>query len=151
MVHVIVNCIFCKDSDILMKMTKKVAESLEDKRKMSIFATSTRGIRRKDDNLYGLQRSFRAPNITSHHSPEWWLCCLLRFLLWQAAKGLRDGDTILHQILVGTLQAHRQLHLPIFHDEKFLELLLVPRVPLGWLLECTAEPTPLCSLFLLQR
>jgi hypothetical protein len=26
-----------------------------------------RGIRRKDDNLYGLQRSFRAPKITSHH------------------------------------------------------------------------------------
>ena len=58
MVHVIVNCIFCKDSDILMKMTKKVAESLEDKRKMSIFATSTRGIRRKDDNLYGSQSRF---------------------------------------------------------------------------------------------
>ena len=36
-----------------------------------------RGIRRKDDNLYGLQRSFRAPNITSHHSQEWWLCCYL--------------------------------------------------------------------------
>ena len=36
-------------------------KSLEDKRKMSIFAASKRGIRRKDDNLYGLQRSFRAP------------------------------------------------------------------------------------------
>ena len=41
-----------------MKMTKKVAESLEDKRKMSIFAMSTRGIRRKDDNLYSSQSRF---------------------------------------------------------------------------------------------
>ena len=32
------------------------------------------------------------------------------------------------------LQTHRQFNLPILHDEKFLELLLVPRVPLCRLL-----------------
>ncbi len=46
------------------------------------------------------------------------------------------NDTILDQVMVGTLQPHRQLNLPIFHDEKFLELLLVPRVPLCRLLAC---------------
>ena len=53
-------------------------------------------------------------------------------MLWQATKveRLGDGDTILDQILVGTLQAHRQLNLPILHNEKFLERLLIPRVPL---------------------
>ena len=48
---------------------KKSGESWEDKRKTPIFATSMRGIRRKDDNLYGL-RVVSSPNHTSHHSSE---------------------------------------------------------------------------------
>ena len=105
---------------------KKVGQKFGNNEISSYLCNVKRGIRRKDDNLYDLQRSFRAPSITSHHSPEWWLCCLLRLL--------GNGDTILDQVLVGTLQPHHQLNLPIFHNKEFLKLLLVPRVTLGWLL-----------------
>ena len=59
-----------------MKMTKKVAESLEEKRKLSIFAMSTRGIRRKDDNLYGSLSRFE-PHFYEP-SPQWVMALLFR-------------------------------------------------------------------------
>ena len=48
----------------IWEKTYKISEKyLVDKKKKTIFAASNRGIRWKDDNLYGLQRSFRAPAL----------------------------------------------------------------------------------------
>ena len=52
------SCIFCKDSENSWKTAKKGAKNLELTEKVPIFAVSIRGIRRKDDNLYGSQSRF---------------------------------------------------------------------------------------------
>ena len=40
------------------------------------FAASNRGIRRKDDNLYGFQSRFEPQNIQAITHLRRWLCCL---------------------------------------------------------------------------
>ena len=42
-------------------------QNLEFTKILPIFAASNRGIRRKDDNLYGL-KVVSSPNYTDHHS-----------------------------------------------------------------------------------
>ena len=49
---------------------------------------------------------------------------------------LRNGDTILHQVLIGTLQPHGQFHFTVPHNKQFLKLFLVPSVLLGRLFSC---------------
>ena len=44
-------------------------KNLEFTKILPIFAASNRGIRRKDDNLYGL-KVVSSPNYTDHHSSE---------------------------------------------------------------------------------
>ena len=55
---------------------------------------------------------------------------------------LGDGDAILHQVLVRTLQAYGQFHFSMLHDEQLLKLLLVSSVSFGRLftsLDCLFE------------
>jgi len=96
-------------------------KNLEFTKILPIFAASNRGIRRKDDNLYGL-RVVSSPNHTSHHSSERWLCLF---------DLLRNCDAILHQIVIGTLKTDSQFNILVHHDQEFLKLLLISGVTFG--------------------
>ena len=51
------------------------------------------------------------------------------FVLWEY---LGNRDTILYQVLIGTLKADSQFDILILHDQQLFKLLLISRIPLGW-------------------
>ncbi len=119
----IVNCIFCKSSEILWKSSKNKAKSLELTRKVPIFGTSIRGIRRKDDNLYGSLSRFE-PQL---YEPS--LFGVDGFVLYWF---LRNCYAILYQVLVGTLEPNCQFDILVLHNQQLLKRLLITGLSLGW-------------------
>ena len=73
----------CKDTNKMWnkhlfdwKICKKESNYLEWNRNMLIFAASKGEFAERMTTFMTCKGRFEPQNITSHHSPKWWLCCL---------------------------------------------------------------------------